>query len=58
MDPYGQDVVCGAATMRSVPVLVYLATAENSPFGNPFKPILGFTRKSATTRALSSFFVI
>ena len=35
MDPYGQDVVCGAATMRSVPVLVYKATAENSPFGNP-----------------------
>ena len=35
MDPYGQDVVCGAATMRSVPVLVYKATAENSPHGNP-----------------------
>ena len=35
MDPYGQDVVCGAATMRSVPVLVYKATEENSPFGNP-----------------------
>ena len=35
MDPYGQDKVCGAATMRSVPVLVYAATEENSPFGNP-----------------------
>jgi anaerobic selenocysteine-containing dehydrogenase len=35
MDPYGQDVVCGAATMRSVPVIVYKATEDNSPFGNP-----------------------
>ncbi|WP_418864522.1 molybdopterin dinucleotide binding domain-containing protein [Slackia exigua] len=35
MNPYGQDKVCGAATMRSVPVVVYKATAENSPFGNP-----------------------
>ncbi|NTU89829.1 MAG: molybdopterin dinucleotide-binding protein, partial [Actinobacteria bacterium] len=35
MDPYGQDFVCGAATMRSVPVKIYKATAENSPFGIP-----------------------
>lgn len=35
MNPYGQDKVCGAATMRSVPVLVYQATAENSPHNNP-----------------------
>lgn len=35
MNPYGQDVVCGAATMRSVPVQIYKATEENSPFNNP-----------------------
>ncbi len=34
-DPYGQDCVGGCATMRSTPVVVYKATAENSPFGNP-----------------------
>ncbi len=35
MDPYGQDFVCGAATMRSLPVKVYKATADNSPFDDP-----------------------
>ena len=34
-DPYGQDTVGGCATMRSTPTIVYKATAENSPFGNP-----------------------
>lgn len=34
-DPYGQDCVGGCATMRSTPTVVYKATAENSPFGNP-----------------------
>ena len=34
-DPYGQDTVGGCATMRSPPTIVYKATAENSPFGNP-----------------------
>jgi hypothetical protein len=35
LDPYAQDKVCGAATMRSVPVVIYKATEDNSPFGNP-----------------------
>ncbi len=35
MNPYGQCSVAGCANMRSTPVLVYKATAENSPFGNP-----------------------
>ena len=34
-DPYGQDTVGGCAMMRSTPTIVYKATAENSPFGNP-----------------------
>ena len=34
-DPYGQCCVAGCATMRSTPVVVYKATAENSPFGIP-----------------------
>mgnify|MGYP002509779746 CR=1 FL=1 len=34
-DPYGQCCVGGCATMRSTPTIVYKATAENSPFGNP-----------------------
>ena len=34
-NPYGQDPVAGCATMRSTPTIVYKATAENSPFGNP-----------------------
>ncbi len=35
MNPYGQCPTAGCANMRSTPVLVYKATAENSPFGNP-----------------------
>ncbi len=34
-DPYGQCCIGGCATMRSTPTVVYKATAENSPFGNP-----------------------
>ncbi len=34
-DPYGQDCVGGCATMRSTPTVVYKATKDNSPFGNP-----------------------
>ena len=35
MDPYGGDVVCGSMSARCVPALVYAATADNSPFGDP-----------------------
>ena len=34
-NPYGQDAVGGCHTMRGYPVVIYKATAENSPFGNP-----------------------
>ncbi len=34
-DPYGQDPVGGCACMRSTPVVVYKATEDNSPYGNP-----------------------
>lgn len=34
-NPYGQDPVGGCHTMRGYPVVIYKATAENSPFGNP-----------------------
>ena len=34
-NPYGQDPVGGCPTMRGYPVVIYKATAENSPFGNP-----------------------
>ena len=32
---YAQDPISGATQMRGLPVKVYKATAENSPFGNP-----------------------
>ena len=35
MDPYGGDPVCGSHSARCTPAVVYKATAENSPFGNP-----------------------
>ena len=35
MNPYNQDEICGAETLRSTAVRVYKATPENSPFGNP-----------------------
>lgn len=35
MDKYAQCWICGASQLRGVPVLVYPATAENSPHGNP-----------------------
>lgn len=35
MNPYNQDEICGASTVRSTAVRVYKATPENSPFGNP-----------------------
>ena len=35
MDKYAQCWICGASQLRGVPVLVYPATPENSPHGNP-----------------------
>ncbi len=35
MDKYAQCWVCGASQLRGNPILIYRATAENSPFGNP-----------------------
>lgn len=35
MDKYAQCWVCGASQLRGLPMLVYKATEENSPFGNP-----------------------
>lgn len=29
------DSICGASTVRALPVTIYKATPENSPFGNP-----------------------
>ena len=34
-DKYAQCWVCGASQMRGTPVIIYKATAENSPHGNP-----------------------
>lgn len=35
MDKYAQCWICGASQLRGNPVVVYKATPENSPFGNP-----------------------
>ncbi len=35
IDKYAQCWVCGASQLRGTPVVIYKATAENSPFGNP-----------------------
>ena len=35
LDKYAQCWICGASQMRGIPCVVYKATAENSPFGNP-----------------------
>ena len=35
MDKYAQCWICGASQLRGCPVVVYKATPENSPFGNP-----------------------
>ena len=35
MDKYAECWVCGASQLRGVPVVIYAATAENSPHGNP-----------------------
>ena len=35
LNPRGGDPVCGSHNARAVPALVYAATADNSPFGNP-----------------------
>jgi len=35
MDPHARCWICGATQLRGVPVVVYKATADNSPFGNP-----------------------
>ena len=35
MDKYAQCWICGASQLRGLPLLVYPATPENSPFGNP-----------------------
>ncbi len=35
VDPDAQDPFIGSSTLRGIPVKVYKATAENSPFGNP-----------------------
>jgi anaerobic selenocysteine-containing dehydrogenase len=35
IDKYAQCWICGASQFRGVPALVYKATEENSPFGNP-----------------------
>ena len=42
-NPYGQDPVGGCHTMRGYPVVIYKATAENSPNGNPVpcNPVTG-----------------
>ena len=34
-DKYGQCWVCGASMLRGVPVIIYKATEENSPYGIP-----------------------
>lgn len=34
-DPYGQDKFISSHHMRGVPVKIYKATPENSPYGNP-----------------------
>jgi anaerobic selenocysteine-containing dehydrogenase len=34
-NPYGQDPVGGCHTMRGYPVVIYKATADNSPYGDP-----------------------
>ena len=35
LDKYAQCWICGASQMRGIPCVVYKATPENSPFGNP-----------------------
>ena len=35
MDKYAQCWVCGASQLRGLPVVIYKATEENSPFNNP-----------------------
>jgi anaerobic selenocysteine-containing dehydrogenase len=42
-NPYGQDPVGGCHTMRGYPVVIYKATADNSPNGNPVpeNPVTG-----------------
>lgn len=35
MDKYAQCWICGASQLRGLPLLIYKATPENSPFGNP-----------------------
>ena len=35
MDKYAECWVCGASQLRGLPVLIYKATEDNSPFGNP-----------------------
>lgn len=35
MDKYAQCWICGASQLRGNPMVVYKATEENSPFGNP-----------------------
>ncbi len=35
MDKYAQCWICGASQLRGIPVVIYKATADNSPFNNP-----------------------
>lgn len=35
LDKYAQCWVCGASQLRGIPTVIYKATAENSPYGNP-----------------------
>jgi anaerobic selenocysteine-containing dehydrogenase len=35
MDKYAQCWICGASQLRGNPVVIYKATADNSPFNNP-----------------------
>lgn len=35
VDPHAQDYLCGSSQLRAIPVKVYKATPENSPFNNP-----------------------
>ncbi len=35
INPHHGDQVCGSMSARCTPVIVYKATADNSPFGNP-----------------------
>ncbi|MEE8715974.1 MAG: molybdopterin dinucleotide binding domain-containing protein [Coriobacteriales bacterium] len=34
-DPYGGCPICGSHCARCIPVVIYKATEDNSPFGNP-----------------------